>query len=94
MVRVALVCALLIALAGFALQDQIKNSPPEVPSPADTDSQLTQELRLLEQQLGEAAMAHGHKSFGAPCWGRVCPSPGRRSRTKRTARPVDGKFAA
>ena len=51
MLRVALVCVPLIALASLAVQGQIKNPPP-----TDTDSQLTQELRLLEQQLGEAAM--------------------------------------
>ena len=59
MPRVALVCALLIVLAGFALQGQIKKSPqelPPLPSPADIDPQLTEQLRQLEQQLGEAAM--------------------------------------
>jgi hypothetical protein len=37
-------------------QGQSKKSPSELPPPADTDAQLTQELQLLEQQLGEAAL--------------------------------------
>ena len=41
MSRVALVFALLIPLAGFAPQGQIKNSPPEQPPASDTGSQLT-----------------------------------------------------
>jgi hypothetical protein len=56
MLRVALVFAPLIVLASVVLQDQIKNSPAGLPPRADTDSELTEELRLLEQQLGEAAM--------------------------------------
>lgn len=54
--RFALVCALLTAFASFALQGQSKKSRSELPSPADTDAQFTQELQLLEQQLGEASM--------------------------------------
>jgi hypothetical protein len=59
MARVALVCALFIALVGSAPQDQIKKSPPELPPlppPTDIDPQLTEQLRQLEQQLGEAAV--------------------------------------
>jgi hypothetical protein len=56
MLRVALVSAPLIVLASFVFQDQIKNSLAGLPRRADTDSQLTEELRLLEQQLGEAAV--------------------------------------
>jgi hypothetical protein len=56
MLRVALVCAPLIVLASFVFQDQTKNSPAGLPPRVDADSQLTEELRLLEQRLGEAAM--------------------------------------
>jgi Domain of unknown function (DUF4440) len=56
MLRVAFVCAPLIVLASYVFQDQIKNSPAGSSPHADTDSQLTEELRLLEQRLGEAAM--------------------------------------
>jgi hypothetical protein len=56
MPRVALVCAPLIVLANFVFQGQTKNSAAGPPLSADTDSQLTEELRLLEQRLGEAAM--------------------------------------
>lgn len=56
MLRVALVCAPLIALASFVFQDQVKNSAAASPPRTDTDSRLTEELRQLEQRLGEAAM--------------------------------------
>jgi hypothetical protein len=56
MPRVALVCALLIALAAFALQDQIKKSPPELPPPTDIDPGLTEKLRQAEQEFGEAIL--------------------------------------
>lgn len=56
MLRVALVCAPLIALTSFVFQGQIKDSSAGLPQRTDTDSQLTGEFRLLEQQLGEAAM--------------------------------------
>jgi hypothetical protein len=46
----------IIARYGNRLGD--RPAPPrlQLPPPTDTDSQLTQELRPLEQQLGEAAM--------------------------------------
>ena len=55
MLRAALVCAPLIVLASFVIQDPIKSSPAGSPPRADTDSLLTGELRQLEQRLGEAA---------------------------------------
>jgi hypothetical protein len=54
MPRVALVFALLIALAAFALQNQIKDSPPELPPPSDIDSGLTEQFRQTEKQFCDA----------------------------------------
>lgn len=56
MLRAALVCATLIALAGVAFRGQIKSSAAGLLPRTDSDSQLTGEFRLLEQQLGDAAM--------------------------------------
>jgi Domain of unknown function (DUF4440) len=50
---VALVC---IALAACVLQAQTNRLPPELPPPTDVDPQLTEQLRQLEQELGEAAI--------------------------------------
>jgi hypothetical protein len=52
---VALLC---IALVACALQAQTNRLPPELPPPADVDPHLTEQLRQLEQKLGQAAM-HG-----------------------------------
>jgi hypothetical protein len=54
MPRVALFCALLIALAAFALQDQNKSSPPKLPPPIDIDPALTEQFRQTEKQFCDA----------------------------------------
>jgi hypothetical protein len=74
-------------------------APPslQLPPPGDRDPQLTQELRVFEQQLGEAAMHMDTKALerlvGAEYTLRMGVH-GRRSRTKRATRPLDGKSAA
>jgi hypothetical protein len=54
MPRVTLVCALLFAFTPFARQNQIKESLPEVPPPADIDAGLTETLGQAEQVFGDA----------------------------------------
>ena len=50
------ICVVLLALVAFAFPQQTNRLPPELPPPTDIDPQLTEQLRQLEQQLGEAAM--------------------------------------
>jgi hypothetical protein len=54
MPHVALACALRLALTGFALQDEIKSSPPELPPPTDIDPGLMEQLRQAEKQFCDA----------------------------------------
>ena len=49
------ICVVLLALVALAFPQQTNRLPP-LPPPADIDPQLTEKLRGLEQQLGEAAM--------------------------------------
>jgi Domain of unknown function (DUF4440) len=54
--RVAPVCVVLVALVAFAFQEHTQGPPRELPPPSDTNLKLTEQLRQLEQQLGEAGM--------------------------------------
>ncbi len=56
MPRAATVCVLLIALAGFAPQEQPKKPPQGLPPPTDFDPGLTEQLRQLEQEFAEAIL--------------------------------------
>ena len=53
MARIALACALLLAIAGFG---QDRNQKSERVLPADTDPVLTNELTKLEQDFGETIL--------------------------------------
>jgi hypothetical protein len=52
----ASICVVLFALVAFPFREQTNHLPPELPPDTDIDPQLTEQLRQLEQQLGEAAV--------------------------------------
>jgi hypothetical protein len=52
----ASICVVLFALVAFPFRKQTNRLPPELPPATDIDPPLTEQLRQLEQQLGEAAV--------------------------------------